>query len=184
MTITRFTPFSDVAVLQNRLNSIFHDFNRPQNAADGGESLSAGSFVPAVDIYEDAQKLALTFEVPGIKPEDVDVRVENNTLTVRGERGFSNEVKEENFRRIERRFGSFVRSFTLPQTVDTEQVNAHAENGILVIELPKKAAAQPKQIKVAIGPTAQPKQVEAQQPRQMEAQGNQPAATRTEQKAA
>ncbi|SEC04798.1 Hsp20/alpha crystallin family protein [Terriglobus roseus] len=176
MTITRFTPFSDVAVLQNRLNSIFHDFDRPQNAADGGESLSAGSFVPAVDIYEDAQKLALTFEVPGIKPEDVDVRVENNTLTVRGERSFSNEVKEENFRRIERRFGSFVRSFTLPQTVDTEQVRAHAENGVLVIELPKKLAAQPKQIKVAVGTATQAKQVEAQV--------NQPVAAGTEQQAA
>ena len=162
MTITRFTPFSDVAVLQNRLNSIFHDFDRPQ-ATGEGESLSAGSFVPAVDIYEDAGKLALTFEVPGIKPEDVDVRVENNTLTVRGERSIATEQKEENFRRIERRFGSFVRSFTLPQTVDTEQVNAHAEHGVLVIELPKKAAAQPKQIKVAVGATAQPKQVEAYQ---------------------
>ena len=176
MTITRFTPFSDVAVLQNRLNSIFHDFNRPQ-ATNDGESLSAGSFVPAVDIYEDAQKLALSFEVPGIRPEDVDVRVENNTLTVRGERSFANDAKEENFRRIERRFGSFIRSFTLPQTVDTEQVNAHAENGVLTIELPKKAAAQPKQIRVAVGATPQPKQ--------MEAQANQPATTGApEQKAA
>ncbi|AFL90343.1 molecular chaperone (small heat shock protein) [Terriglobus roseus DSM 18391] len=164
MTITRFTPFSDVAVLQNRLNSIFHDFNRPQGTTEGGESLSAGSFVPAVDIYEDAQKLALTFEVPGIRPEDVDVRVENNVLTVKGERSFATDAKEENFRRIERRFGSFVRSFTLPQSVDTEQVNARAEHGVLVIELPKKAAAQPKQIKVAVGAATQPKQVEAQVP--------------------
>jgi len=154
MTITRFTPFSDVAVLQNRLNSIFHDFNRPQ--ATESESLSAGQFVPAVDIYEDAQKLALTFEVPGVRPEDVDVRVENQVLTVKGERGFSTDKKEENFRRIERRFGSFVRSFTLPQTVDTEQVSAHSEHGVLVIELPKKAAAQPKQIKVQV---ASPQQV-------------------------
>jgi HSP20 family protein len=146
MTITRFTPFSDVAVLQNRLNSIFHDFSRPQTTE--GESLQAGSFVPAVDIYEDAQKLALTFEIPGIKPEDVDVRVENNVLTVKGERTWAGEQKEENFRRIERRFGSFVRSFTLPQTVDTDQVTAQSNNGLLVVELPKKAAAQPKQIKV------------------------------------
>lgn len=160
MTIARFTPFNDVAVLQNRLNSIFHDFGRPQET--GSENLSAGAFVPAVDIYEDTQKLALSIEVPGIKPEDVDVRVENNTLTVKGERTFANEQKEENFRRIERRFGQFVRSFTLPQTVDTEQVSAHSENGVLVIELPKKAAAQPKQIKVntTTGSQAQPKQVE------------------------
>ncbi len=173
MTITRFTPFNDVAVLQNRLNSIFHDFARPQET--GSENLTAGAFVPAVDIYEDAQKLALTFEVPGIKPENVDVRVENNTLTVKGERTFSNDQKEENFRRIERRYGSFVRSFTLPQTVDTEGVSARSEHGVLMIELPKKAAAQPKQIKVNV---ASPKQVEAS--------ANQPVSTQgtNEQKAA
>jgi HSP20 family protein len=148
MTITRFTPLSDVAALQNRLNSIFHDFARPQLTE--GESLQAGAFVPAVDIYEDAQKLALTFELPGINPEAVDVRVENNVLTVKGERTASAEQKEENFRRVERRFGSFVRSFTLPQSVDTEQVTAQSEHGVLVIELPKKAAAQPKQIKVSV----------------------------------
>lgn len=170
MTITRFTPFNDVAVLQNRLNSIFHDFARPQDA--GSENLTAGAFVPAVDIYEDAGKLALTVEVPGIKPENVDVRVENYTLTVRGERTFANDQKDENFRRIERRFGAFVRSFALPQTVDTEQVSAHSENGVLVIELPKKAAAQPKQIKVNVASNA----------KQVEAGASQPAAT--EQKAA
>lgn len=166
MTITRFTPFSDVAALQNRLNSIFHDSFRPQ--ATEGESLQTGSFVPVVDIYEDAQKLALTFEIPGIKPEAVDVRVENNILTVKGERAWAGEQKEENFRRIERRFGSFVRSFTLPQSVDTEQVTAQSENGVLVVELPKKAAAQPKQIKVTTST--------------VEAKENQPAST--EQKAA
>jgi HSP20 family protein len=168
MTITRFTPFNDVAVLQNRLNSIFHDFNRPQDT--GSENMTAGAFMPAVDIYEDAQKLALSIEVPGIKPENVDVRVENNTLTVKGERTFSDEQKEENFRRIERRFGSFVRSFTLPQTVDTEQVSAHSENGVLVIELPKKAAAQPKQIKVNVASAA----------KQVEAGANQPTSTQPE----
>ncbi len=148
MTITRLTPFTDVAVLQNRLNSIFHDFARPQES--GSESLAAGAFVPPVDIYEDAQKLALTFEVPGIRPEDVDVRIENNTLTVKGDRNYPNDQKEENFRRIERRYGSFVRSFTLPQTVDTEQISAQSENGVLVIELRKKAAAQPRQVRVNV----------------------------------
>ena len=140
MTVTRFTPLSDVAALQNRLNSIFQ-------TAEGGQ---AGSFVPAVDIYEDAQKLALTFELPGINPQAVDVRVENNVLTVKGERTAVAEQKEGNFRRVERRFGSFTRSFTLPQSVDTEQVTAQSENGVLVIEVPKKAAAQPKQIKVSV----------------------------------
>jgi len=159
MTITRFSPLHDVAVLQNRLNSIFNDFARP--ASGETESLNSGSFLPAVDIYEDAQKLALRIEVAGIKPEDVDIRVENNTLTVKGERKFSSEEKEENYHRIERRYGSFVRSFTLPQTVDTEQVTANYEHGLLSIELPKKPEAKPKQIKVAIGSGSAPKQVEA-----------------------
>lgn len=159
MTITRFSPLHDVAVLQNRLNSIFSDFGRP--ATGEAESLNFGSFVPAVDIYEDAQKLALRLEVPGIKPEEVDIRVENNTLTVKGERKFSTEEKEENFHRIERRYGSFVRSFTLPQTLDTDHVVANYEHGVLSIELPKKPEAKPKQIKVAIGAGSTPKQVEA-----------------------
>ena len=162
MTVTRFAPISDVAALQNRLNSLFQEASNKQ----------AGSFVPAVDIYEDAQKLALTFELPGVAPEAVDVRVENNVLTVKGERSPKGEQKEENFRRVERRFGSFVRSFTLPQSVDTEQVTAQSEHGVLVIELPKKAAAQPKQIKVSVAtPT-------------VDAKENLPASTEQEQKAA
>ena len=115
MTLTRFVPLrsglSDVAVLQNRLNSIFQDFARPEEAS---ESLAAGNFVPAVDVYEDAEKLVLKLEVPGIRREDLDIRVEGRTLSVKGERKFEREEKEENFHRIERRYGSFVRSFTLP----------------------------------------------------------------------
>ncbi len=164
MTITRFSPFHDVAVLQNRLNSIFNDFPRTGGQGDT-ESLGTGSFTPAVDIFEDAQKLALSLELPGIKPENVDIRVENHTLTVRGERSFNSEQPEQNYHRIERRYGSFVRSFTLPQTVDTEKVTANYEHGVLRIELPKKAEAKPKQIKVEVstgGAQAQPRQVEAQ----------------------
>jgi len=162
-TMTRFVPFrsavSDVAVLQNRLNSIFNDFARPEGTQ---ESLAAGNFVPAVDVYEDEHKLVLKLEVPGIKQEDLDVRVENQTLTVRGERKFESEEKEENFHRIERRFGSFTRSFTLPVTVDTGAVAAKYENGVLVIQLAKKEAAKPKQVKIEIGSgTPEAKQVEA-----------------------
>ena len=163
MTITRFTPFrsslQDVTVLQNRLNSIFHDFARPVGAES--ETLAAGSFVPAVDIYEDAQHLALKLEVPGVKQDDLDIRVENQTLTVKGERRLEAEEKEENFHRIERRFGSFVRSFTLPQTVDPETVKASYENGVLHLSIAKKAEAKPKQIKVELGNATAPKQVEA-----------------------
>src|SRR6185437_3213559 len=107
-TLTRFVPFrsplADVAVLQNRLNSIFNDFARPE----AEESLAMGSFIPPVDVYEDEHKLMLSLEVPGIKQEDLDVRVENQTLTVKGERKFEQNQKEENFHRIERRYGSFT----------------------------------------------------------------------------
>ena len=163
MTMTRFVPFrsglNDVAVLQNRLNSIFHDFARLEEAS---ETLAAGSFVPAVDVYEDAQRLVLKLEVPGIRREDLDIRVEGRTLTVKGERKFESEEKEENFHRIERRYGSFVRSFTLPSTVNTEKVEAASAEGVLSISFAKKPESQPKQIQVQIAPTAaQSKQVEA-----------------------
>ncbi len=158
MTITRLAPLRDVAVLQNRLNSIFNDFAQPSS---GTEALSSGAFVPPVDIYEDAQKLSLRLEVPGLRPEEVDIHVENQTLTVRGERKFKNEEKEENFHRIERRYGSFTRTFSLPLTVDTEKVQANYEHGVLSIELPKKPEAKPKQIKVSINNVgAADKQVE------------------------
>jgi len=101
--------------LQNRVNFLFRDLN------DGGDPVTAASFVPAVDIYEDAQKVVLKLEVPGIDEKDLDVRVENHTLTVKGERKFEAEEKEQNFHRIERRYGSFFRAFTLPTTVDTEK---------------------------------------------------------------
>jgi HSP20 family protein len=159
-TLTRFVPFrntmSDVAVLQNRLNSIFNDFARPDTET---ETLSAGNFVPAVDVYEDAQHLVLKLEVPGIRREDLDLRVEGRTLTVRGERKFESEQKEENFHRIERRYGSFVRSFTLPATVNTDEVNAQTADGVLTISLAKKPEAKPKQITVQVAGEA--RQVEA-----------------------
>jgi len=167
MTITRFTPFrgplSDVALLQNRLNSLFQDFSWPTSPGGSGESLAAGSFVPAVDVYEDAQKVVLKLEVPGIKQEDLDIRLENQILTIKGERKFESEEKEENFHRIERRYGNFIRSFSVPQTVDTEGVSATYDAGVLTVTLAKKAEAKPKQVKIGVGSAeaAKPKQVEA-----------------------
>lgn len=161
MTLTRFVPLrgglSDVAVLQNRLNSIFQDFARPEGTS---ETLAMGSFVPAVDVYEDAQKLVLKLEVPGIRREDLDIRIEGKTLTVKGERKFEAEEKEENFHRIERRYGSFVRSFTLPNSVDAENIDATSADGVLTLSLAKKPEAKPKQITVKAA--AEQKQVEAQ----------------------
>jgi HSP20 family protein len=112
------------------------------------ETVATAGFVPPVDIYEDEKKVVIKLEVPGIEEKDLQVSVENNTLTVRGERKFESEEKEENFHRIERRYGSFYRSFTLPTTVDAENVEAKYTAGILRLELNKKAEAQPRQIKV------------------------------------
>lgn len=145
MAITRWDPFRDVMSLQNRVNSIFRDFN------EGGDSpLTTASFVPAVDIYEDEKKVMLKLEVPGVDQKDLDVRVENHTLTVKGERKLESEEKEQNFHRIERRYGSFFRAFTLPSTVDTEHIDASYNAGVLKLELKKKPEAQPKQIKINV----------------------------------
>ena len=145
MAITRWDPFREVVALQNRVNHLFREIN------EGDSPLTTASFVPAVDVYEDPKKVVLKLEVPGIEEKDLDVRVENNTLTVKGERKFEKEEKEENFHRIERRYGTFYRSFTLPQTVDSEHINASYNAGILKLELNKKPEAQPKQIKVNVG---------------------------------
>jgi len=145
MVITRWDPFREVVALQSRVNSLFRDLN------EGEEPVAAASFVPAVDIYEDAKKIVLKLEVPGIEEKDLDIRVENHTLTVKGERKFEAEEKEQNFHRIERRYGSFFRAFTLPSTVDTESVQASYNAGVLKLELAKKAEAQPKRIKINVG---------------------------------
>jgi len=144
MAITRWDPFREVVTLQNRVNSLF------RNMSEGDAPLTASSFVPAVDIYEDPQKLVLKLEIPGIDEKDLDVRVENDTLTVRGERKFEAEEKEQNFHRIERAYGSFYRAFTLPSTVETENVQARYNAGVLKLELKKKPEAQPKQIKIDV----------------------------------
>ena len=145
MAINRWDPFRDVMTLQNRVNSLFREMN------EGDSPLTTASFVPAVDIYEDSRKVVLKLELPGIEEKDLDIRVENNTLTVKGERKFEKEEKEENFHRIERRYGSFYRAFTLPSTVDAEHVGATYTNGVLKLELNKKPEAQPKQIKINVG---------------------------------
>lgn len=167
-TMTRFVPFRSplegVAVLQNRLNSIFNDFANPDSELRS-ESLSAESFVPPVDIYEDANRLVLKLEVPGIPQENLQINVENQTLTVKGERKFVQDEKEENFHRIERRYGSFIRSFSLPSSIDTESARASYEQGVLSVTLQKKESAKPKQLKIEIGSGSDSKPA----PKQMEA---------------
>jgi HSP20 family protein len=148
MTVsTRWEPFLEFTTLQDRMNRLFRDSFGPE--AD--QSLATSSFAPPVDVYEDEHNITLKIEVPGIDEKDIDVRVENNTLTVHGERKFEKEEKEENFRRVERQYGSFTRSFTLPTTVDADKVSANYDKGILKVSLAKKAEAKPKQIKVNVG---------------------------------
>ncbi len=144
--LTRWEPFRELSALQNRMNRLFEE-----QYGNREESLTAGAFVPAVDIYEDEQSVQLKLEVPGVDEKDLDIKVENNTLTVSGERKFEKEEKEENFHRVERRYGSFTRSFTVPSTLNTEDIKADYERGVLKIRLAKRAEAKPKQIKVNIG---------------------------------
>ncbi len=145
--LTRWYPFRDLVSFQERMNRLFQDTLGPSRE----ELMTSGTFIPPVDIYEDEHAITLKLEVPGMEEKDIEVQLENNTLTVRGERKFEKEEKEENFHRIERRYGAFARSFTLPDTVDTGKVEANYENGILKIQLAKRAEAKPKQIKVSVG---------------------------------
>lgn len=153
MAITRWDPLRDVLSMQNRLNSLFQEYNRGE-----GDALTTAAFAPPVDVYEDEHKIVLKLEVPGLKESDLDIQLENNVLTVKGERKFEKDEKEENFHRIERRYGSFYRSFAIPNTVNPDSVKASYEAGVLKVELDKRAEAEPKQIKVEVGA---PKQVEA-----------------------
>src|ERR1700726_3161219 len=149
--LTRWEPFRDSSVMQdrmNRMNRLFRESYSPEGPED---ALTTTTFAPPVDIYEDEHNIILKLEVPGIDEKDIDVRIDNNTLTVHGERKIEKEEKEENFRRVERQYGSFTRSFTLPSSVDPQQVSADYNQGVLKIKLAKKADAKPKQIKVNVG---------------------------------
>jgi HSP20 family protein len=145
MAIIRWDPFRDMVTLRERMNKLFEDM-----AASRGEEkdLTTSSWAPAVDIYETENEVVLTAEIPGIEEKDVEIKVEDNTLTLRGERKFEKETKEENYHRIERAYGSFFRSFTLPNYVDQDRIEAEHENGILKIRMPKRAELKPRKVKI------------------------------------
>jgi HSP20 family protein len=146
--VTRWDPFREYVSLQDRVNRLFRD----AQAGEGREeALTTSTFAPPVDVYEDEHNITLKIEVPGIDEKDIDIRIENNTLTVHGERKFEKEEKEENYRRVESHYGSFTRTFTLPITVDSEKVEANYDKGVLKVQLAKKSEAKPKQIKVNVG---------------------------------
>lgn len=149
--LTRFEPFREFSTMQDRLNRMNRLFRESYNSEGPEEALTTTTFAPPVDIYEDEHTITLKMEVPGIDEKDIDVHIENTTLTVHGERKIEKEEKEENFRRVERQYGSFTRSFTLPSSIDSGQVSAHYDKGVLKINLAKKAEAKPKQIKINVG---------------------------------
>jgi HSP20 family protein len=141
--------FRDLATLQDRMNRLFEQ-TLPRIRSNQEDSLYAGNWLPAVDIYENDQEIVLKADLPDVNPKDVEVRVEDSTLFLKGERKFENEVKEENFHRIERTYGTFARSFVLPRTVAAEKIAADYKNGVLVIKMPKREESKPKQIKVSV----------------------------------
>ena len=149
--LTRWEPLREFSAMQDRLNRMNRLFRESYSPEVPDDSLTTTTFAPPVDIYEDEHNITLKLEVPGIDEKDINVSVENSTLTVHGERKIEKEEKEENFRRVERQYGSFTRSFTLPSSVDSGQVSAHYDKGVLKIKLAKKAEAKPKQIKVNVG---------------------------------
>ncbi len=151
MTLVRWEPFHNLVSVQSRMNRIFDEAFRGQPAASEDDWALGGNWAPAVDIFEHEGNIVLKAELPGIDPKDVDIRVENNVLSLRGERKFETEVKRENCHRVERAYGTFNRSFTLPNVVDTERIKAGYKDGVLQVTLPQKEEAKPKQISIAVG---------------------------------
>ena len=148
MTMVRWSdPFREFAQLQDRINRVFADaYGRATTGL-----LTSGAWVPPVDIYQNGDhEVVLKAELPDMTREDIDITVDNGTLTIKGEKKLSNDVKEEQFHRIERRYGTFSRSFSLPQTVDAGKVAAEYKNGVLTVRLPLREEAKPRQIKVDV----------------------------------
>jgi HSP20 family protein len=147
MSIVRFDPFREMAALQERVNRAFGDVGRRYD----DDLTVRGSWTPSVDIYEtDNHTLVLKAELPDVAREDIDLRVENNTLTIQGSKKMDKEVKEQQYHRIERVYGNFTRTFTLPPTVDAGKIGAEFKNGVLTVTLPVREEAKPRQIQVAV----------------------------------
>jgi HSP20 family protein len=156
MNMITYDPFRELRSLQDEVNRVFSsNFSR-----SGETGLGRGAWNPSVDIFENKDQIVLEAELPGIAPEDVNISIENNVLTIHGERRFEKKDEGDNFHRVERSYGSFTRSFTLPPTVSSENVNANFDNGILRLELAKREEAKPRRIEIKAG-AASPKTIEA-----------------------
>lgn len=145
-TITRWDQSRGLASLQDQVNRLFEDtFTR-----DRSGSADLATWAPVVDIYETENELVVKADLPGLEDKDIDVRVENNTLTIRGERKFEKDVNEENYLRVERAYGPFMRSFSLPNTVSSENIRAEYRNGVLSLHMAKREESKPKQVKISV----------------------------------
>jgi HSP20 family protein len=147
MSLARWDPFRELQNLEHEMNRLFR--RQLSGASHSEQDLTASQFAPPVDVYEDDTKLSIKMDVPGINAKDLDIRVDGNLLTVSGERKFETEEKKENFRRVEREYGSFSRSFTLPASADTDKISANFENGTLRIDIARRADSRTKQVKVS-----------------------------------
>jgi HSP20 family protein len=158
MSITRYDPFRDLRTLQEEVNRLFTG-SMPRAFDD--EGIARGAWSPSVDIYENKDQIVLEAELPGMKREDFDLSVENNVITIRGQRQFEKKDESDNYHRVERAYGSFTRSFTLPNTVTAEGANAEYKNGVLRVTLPKREETKARRIEVK-GESEGPKTIEAQ----------------------
>ena len=151
MAIVRWEPFRDLLSLQDRMNRLFDEsYRSTQRSGSDDEWALGGSWAPAVDIFEQGNDIVLKAELPGVDPKDVDIRLENNVLSLRGQRKLETEVKRESYHRVERSYGAFSRSFTLPTVVDQGSIKAEFKDGLLRLTLPKREEAKPKQIQISV----------------------------------
>lgn len=148
MALTRWDPFRDLVTLQERMNRLFEDSLSRSKTTD--QEMAMGAWTPAVDIFETPETIVLKADLPGIEEKDIDVRIENSVLVLRGERKFLKEAKEEDYHRIERSYGVFSRTFQLPGTIDQTRISAVHKDGVLEVHLPKREDTKPKQIKVDV----------------------------------
>jgi HSP20 family protein len=147
MAILRWEPFRDMMTTQREFDRLFKEAFTP---LFGEAELSTRTWAPPVDIYETENDIVLKAELPGVDPKDVEVRVEDSTLYLKGERKFEKEVKDENYHRVERSYGSFARSFSLPNSINAEKVKAEYKDGLLMLTLPKREEAKPRTIKIDV----------------------------------
>ena len=155
MALVRFDPFRELTALQGEMSRLFRQFGANETGTQ------RESWMPSIDVFEKADSIQLKAELAGMKPEDINIEVEDNVLTVSGERRFEEEVQQDKYYRIERRYGSFARSIALPQGVDGDRIQATYENGILEVTVPKVEQARPKKIAVSTKEGEQPRTVEA-----------------------